>query len=1286
MGSVSGTLGMLEETPVTLLRDLIEIPTSVGEGDFVVKAAEGADLDHYVVTDQLRDNFTSALQRIGHAVTTGRSQAMFLHGSFGSGKSHFMAVLREILAHNPDARQIRGLEGPVVAAEPWLPGRKFLTLTLHMLDARSVEQAVLEGYLRHVTAAHPDAPLPAVHRSDALLKNAADLRETLGDDKFFAALRGGGAAPGTSGGGGLAAIRAQKEGFTPQRYADAAAQPPGTKDRDALVSALTQAFFSGAVHSAEYLDLDTGLAVVTRHAKSLGYDAIVLFLDELILWLSGRIADYTFVNTEGAKLNKLVESADASRPLPLVSFVARQRNLEEFLGPQVGGTEREALAHVMRSVQGRLGEIVLADTNLPEITEGRLLKPNDEAARAVIDNAFAAVRHNREVWDTLLLGAQYGDAGIGSDATAFRQLYPFSPALVATLVALSQALQRERTALKVMTELLVERRDILRVNDLIGVAALFDPLVLHGELPDRPKLRQQFDAARALYLRKLRPILLALNGIDEAKAATHTQFQLDDKLVKTILLGALVPEVPALHNLTAAKLHALNFGSISAPIPGYENTMVLNRLRKIEQDAGELHLTDDHDPVVSLKLHTVDFDKLLDLVPHNETSAGVRQQLLRELISAELGLTGSEGSHGELQQPRDWRGRRHVVQVKFGNVRDPDAMPVAALLAPGESWRIVVDYPFDPQDYPRAADRARIEELPRGSNTVFWLPLYLTDDMMGRVAQLAKINYLLGVGGAGERLNTLAADWPKADRQQGRVYLLQRQTQLRDGLLTALKQAYGAANPQPSDVHDDTVGVLHTLAEGLRVGDPRGGTLADAFKNLTAELLDWSYPGTPALPVDEKPLSRADLAKVFQYAEQAAADPTHGISIASPVDQKSLRRICNPLQLGEVVDHRYVLTMSTCFWSRHLLQEAAKEGYRDHFPVHRLREWLDVPKRRGFDRELQNLIIAVFAFEQQLSWYDHGGKIKVVAANGVEDRFELRHPPMPDDETWKAAVQFGQPFFGLVLPMFRNPANLATLATEMRKVAMAYHGAARDLVTKLEAHAELLGVDLNARSGRLATVRRVAQLLAEIAQERDDVVLVGVVAEGEKRLDGLDGQAASSVFKQAQRLSGALADAQWPLIGALRLRVDSDSRARNIIDQLAASAHDEQHGSDLVTALQNAVGSAAALLAVPPPPVVTPPVDPPPLVVTPPVDPPPLVVTPPVDPSPGTVTHPDDPKVVIPNPRDPSDPLALPPSAHRATVVDESGLNQLVRELRAEVTAGRRIAVTWHVEESERQS
>ena len=1225
---------------MTLLRDLIDIPTSVGDGDFVVKAAEGADLGRYVVTDQLRENFTDALQRIGHAVTTGRSQATFLHGSFGSGKSHFMAVLREILRHNPQAREIRGLAEPVIAADPWLRDKRILTLTFHMLDARSVEQAVLEGYLNQITELHPDAPTPAVHRSDALLSDAARLRDRMGDTEFFAALGGTGAS-----GAGLAAARARREGWTPQRYADAAAAAPGTPERDALVTALTTAFFTGAVRSGEYLDLDTGLAVITRHAKALGYHAMVLFLDELILWLSTRISDHTFVNTEGAKLNKLVESADAARPLPLVSFVARQRNLEDFLGPQVGGTEREALAHVMRSVQGRLGEIVLADTNLPEITEKRLLKPVDAAAHATINNAFAAVRGNRQVWDTLLLGAQYGDAGIGSDADAFRKLYPFSPALVATLVALSQALQRERTALKVMTELLVDRRDTLRVNDLIGVAALFDPLVLHGELPDRPKLKQQFQAARILYRQKLRPLLLRLNGIAEEQAGGHTQFQLDDKLIKTVLLGALVPEVPALHNLTAAKLHALNFGTITSPIPGYENQIVLNRLNKVADDAGELHLSKGSDPVVTLKLHTVDYDKLLDLVSEQETTTtGARQQLLRELITAEMGLTGSEGQLGELQHPRDWRGRRHVVQVKFGNVRDPDSMPVSALVAAGDDWRIVIDYPFDPQGYPRSSDRARINDLPRGSHTVFWLPLYLTDEMMGRVAQLAKVNYLLG--GTGDRLNALAADWPVADRQQGRIYLQQRQTQLRGGLLNALKQAYGAATPQAGDVIEDSVDVLQTLDEALQVGEPRGGTLREAFDNLTGELLAWAYPGTPAMPEDEKPVTRAELAKVLEYARLAASDPTRGVSVAAS-DQRSLRRICNNLELGELVDHRYVLTTTTCFWSRHLLQHAANEGNTEHFPVHMLRRFLDYPAPRGFDRDLQNLIIAVFALEQQLAWYQRGGPVTLNSVAAVLDEQELRHPPMPTVEQWRRAVDRAQRLFGTVLPAWRTPANLGSLAGSLRASGATYATSTAELVDRLTRHAELLGFDPASADGRLGTVRRAAALLQDLRHERDDVVVVSLVAGAD--LGDVDDQGAGETMTTAGALVRALDQAHWSLLEAVAARTSSDARARAVIEQLRAAASHQQHARDLVKEIEVAVSAAAALLVEERPvPGVTP-------------------VTGVTAPAPASAATP------VPG-------AALAGGSRwQRTFTDAVSWQVVAEEIAAEIAAGRTVSVTWEI-------
>jgi len=94
-----------------------------------------------------------------------------------------------------------------------------------------------------------------------------------------------------------------------------------------LVGDLIGAFFRSyhnvaAGQDEAYLDLDKGLAVISQHAQSLGYDAVILFLDELILWLASHAADLSFIHRETQKLVKLVESQDVNRPIPLISFVA----------------------------------------------------------------------------------------------------------------------------------------------------------------------------------------------------------------------------------------------------------------------------------------------------------------------------------------------------------------------------------------------------------------------------------------------------------------------------------------------------------------------------------------------------------------------------------------------------------------------------------------------------------------------------------------------------------------------------------------------------------------------------------------------------------------------------------------------------------------------------------------------------------------------------------------------------------------------------------------------------
>ncbi|HBP23818.1 MAG TPA: hypothetical protein DEA08_39330, partial [Planctomycetes bacterium] len=95
----------------TLIKDLINIPEKVHKGDFVLRLTEGitddhakATLDNYVVTPQLVECFDEALHLVKGAVDQNSSKSTYLHGSFGCGKSHFMAVLHLLLRGHPAAR------------------------------------------------------------------------------------------------------------------------------------------------------------------------------------------------------------------------------------------------------------------------------------------------------------------------------------------------------------------------------------------------------------------------------------------------------------------------------------------------------------------------------------------------------------------------------------------------------------------------------------------------------------------------------------------------------------------------------------------------------------------------------------------------------------------------------------------------------------------------------------------------------------------------------------------------------------------------------------------------------------------------------------------------------------------------------------------------------------------------------------------------------------------------------------------------------------------------------
>lgn len=94
-------------------------------------------------------------------------------------------------------------------------------------------------------------------------------------------------------------------------------------------------------------------------------------------------------------------------------------------------------------------------------------------------------------------------------------------------------------------------------------------------------------------------------------AQTKRRFENDARLVKTLLLAALVSEVPALRALNAARLAALNHGSVVSPVPGGEAGIVRQKLRSWASRVGEIKVSDDQVPTVALQITGVDVEPIL---------------------------------------------------------------------------------------------------------------------------------------------------------------------------------------------------------------------------------------------------------------------------------------------------------------------------------------------------------------------------------------------------------------------------------------------------------------------------------------------------------------------------------------------------------------------------------------------------------------------------------------------------------------------------------------------------
>ena len=1184
----------------TLLRDLITIPESVSHGDFVLKLTEGTEDSHsgatlrdYVVTPQLAECFDQALKLVQSAIQGQTSKAAYLHGSFGSGKSHFMAVLHFLLQGNAAARSIPELGDVVVRHNEWMGGKRFLMVPFHLLAAKDFESALFEGYVHYIFKHFPEAPVPALFRSDELLKNAVSLKDSMGEERFFAKLnedRSGVAAPG--GWGRLAG------GWDAASFEQAFKSAPTETLRKKLVGDLVETHFTAMRSATEFVSIDDGLSIMSAHAKDLGFDGLILFLDELILWLASHAGNSEFVNRESQKLPKLVEASNAIRPAPIISFVARQRDLRELVGQHIAGAEKMGFFDTLSYHEGRFGVIRLEDRNLPAITEKRVLRPVSEAAKRMIDEEFARTATLREDVQKVLMTKK-------STREDFRRLYPFSPALVDTLVAVSSLLQRERTALKIMMQLLVKGRDRLELGQVIPVGDLFDEIA-EGDDAFNSVMKAHFDEARKLYGQQLSVMLENQHRItfEEAKLLPvmdprRQGLQNDDRIIKTLLLAALAPQAESLQNMTPQRLSALNHGIIKSFIPGQEAQKVLERCKDWAAISGQIQIHEGAGGVftISIRISGVDINGILEKAEAVD-NFGNRVARVKNLLFESLGVNGFDQVF--FRHLFRWKGTDREADIQFGNVRE---MGEEMIESRSGNWRVLIDYPFDRVGHTISEDEAKLNsyrQTNEPTQTIGWLPSFLNFEAQKDIGRLLRLEHILDPN----RYRSFVEHLSEVDQAGAKTQLESMRGQLFSRIMAQVESIYGLREPHPDyvDQANHRTGSEHfvSLDPGLEIRPPVAAGLRDALNGILDQALRYQFPAHPEFD-DELKVNKTNVAKVLEVVAEAANTREPSIVVSDPGLRKLTRQMANPLKVGQMAEQRFQLELD--HWRNHFAQHEARNP-GEAVTVSRLREWIDLPHRQGLPLLLQDLIILAWALQTNRCFIK-GVAIPTPAPGDLTGDMILRELALPNQDEWKAAVDRAKIIFGTDASPLANATNVGILAGKLRQLLSSQLGPCQELEKTLKRALPEVGVEESA-SVRLKTAREAVSMVQLLKNTAGETPLI-------KALAGFPLQTMPKVLgvaiKSAADVASTLASLQWELFHAVsNLQEGRKERATRLLEELRTSLCTDEgiaaqafraHMADLQS---RAVRLLADVPRVDPPfPQMPPPVEPLPPVVLPPV-------------------------------------------------------------------------------------
>ena len=707
-----------------LVRQVLDLPDEVPECVVNIRQFDDPDVlaenvRDYVITPRVAQELEGFARRLHRSVEWHEGgRGHFVHGSFGSGKSHFMATLGLVLQSHPAIWQ---KDHPVIQEirtefGDWLGSHPVMVIPVYMLGQETFQQAMYKAANERLQRlGKPPCEFSDAHKVIERLRSEAEKFGDVVYQRFF-----------------------EESRIKSRRTFDRKLQGDQEQLDDLAAEILA---WRGELAEAErrHLYPDSfmdGMLKLTRHAQSLDYAAVVFFVDELILYLSGKSGREWIQDLND--LGSIIDPAHrADQAVPLWIVVAKQRDIQDTVPENT--SQKHIFDHLDWQKDRFPRTTELADVELIPITQERVLKRRPGKERVLeraVDQAIGML--SPHVQQTLMQDFTSED---------FHRVYPFHPALIRTLIDVSNRLSKERAGIRLLYELLIERYPDLPIGRFVPYAALFDVIFLEEGLVGGA-VNPELEAVRRTYYERIQPVIQEIYPADAPPARNGNSaarpLMPADKLkavVKTVLLCQLSRTMR--DQITAERVLHLNYTDLRGMTDLGTYKQIGDMLKRLANRCDVVVFGENEaDPAKSTVTISVeaapDIRSILKKVPVTDRS---RLDSFAKLMQRP-GLLSRAIKDGELQgYDRLWRGTRHVGRVTFANARD---MSTAQMTLNGE-YTVFVDYPWDEPGHGPTEDRAAIERgrKARGPLPVgFWLPGHLSDEDLKDLEEYAKIREL----------------------------------------------------------------------------------------------------------------------------------------------------------------------------------------------------------------------------------------------------------------------------------------------------------------------------------------------------------------------------------------------------------------------------------------------------------------------------------------------------------------------------------------------------------------